>query len=417
MTYETDYDNMTIGDVQKLYMHIEKKELLKKYTFPKEPSKDGYYRIYVADSTKKSGRRQLFAKDLETLKDKVYQYEKGEQGKARKTFKDVFEIVLEEKLKYVKDREKRLSRQNTINRYRNDYNRYFSGTDFENRFIDEITKKEVENVVYLNLDRYELRLKAFKALKGILNTVFKKAFEEYWIQDNAYLRASFDKYLDMIAKDVDISKRFHPKEEVKRILDEVHAHQKEKPDYMPAYALELQMLCGGRRAEIPPLDKASIHEDCIEFSKELLTVKKFNGVPEHDEIVYHTKTYKDRFFPKYDALNEFLERFMAIHDKYHPDNDYLFPADNYLGIITNKTVYNYYRRVCKKLNITICQDEIKGTHSFRRNAITDVVNASNGNLVLASELFGNSPRVAEKNYFTGIDMEEAAKVLNKRKFG
>ena len=58
----------------------------------------------------------------------------------------------------------------------------------------------------------------------------------------------------------------------------------------------------------------------------------------------------------------------------------------------------------------------KGTHSFRRNAITDVVNASGGNIILASKLFGNSPEVEKKNYFTGIDMQDALECLNKRKF-
>lgn len=58
----------------------------------------------------------------------------------------------------------------------------------------------------------------------------------------------------------------------------------------------------------------------------------------------------------------------------------------------------------------------KGTHSFRRNAITDVVNASGCNIILASKLFGNSPEVAKKNYFTGIDMQDALECLNKRKF-
>ena len=43
-------------------MHIEKEEILKGYSFPSKPGKDGYYRIYVTDSTRKSGRRQLFAK-------------------------------------------------------------------------------------------------------------------------------------------------------------------------------------------------------------------------------------------------------------------------------------------------------------------------------------------------------------------
>lgn len=59
---------------------------------------------------------------------------------------------------------------------------------------------------------------------------------------------------------------------------------------------------------------------------------------------------------------------------------------------------------------------MKGTHSFRRNAITDVVNASGGNIILASNLFGNSPEVAKKNYYTGVNVDEALEVLNKRKF-
>lgn len=155
----------------------------------------------------------------------------------------------------------------------------------------------------------------------------------------------------------------------------------------------------------------------VEFSREQITVKKFNGVPEHCEIVEHTKTYKDRYFPRSNALNEFLERLMEVHDKYYPESEYLFPFDNDNGVISNNIVYNYYHRVCKKLNIKLSREEMKGTHSFRRNAITDVVNASGGNVILASSLFGNSPEVAKKNYYTGINMDEALEVLNKRKFG
>ena len=65
--------------------------------------------------------------------------------------------------------------------------------------------------------------------------------------------------------------------------------------------------------------------------------------------------------------------------------------------------------------IKISRAEIKGTHSFRRNAITDVVNSTGGNVVLASKLFGNSPEVACKNYYTGIDLNEALEALNNRK--
>lgn len=114
-------------------------------------------------------------------------------------------------------------------------------------------------------------------------------------------------------------------------------------------------------------------------------------------------------------MNSFLTRFLDLHKRYYSNTNYLFPADTENGVISNRAVYYYYRRICKKLGIEICKDKIKGTHSFRRNAITDVVNASGGNMIMASGLFGNSPAVAKKNYYTGIDMNAAADVLNQRK--
>ena len=50
-------------------------------------------------------------------------------------------------------------------------------------------------------------------------------------------------------------------------------------------------------------------------------------------------------------------------------------------------------------------------HAFRRNAITQVINQSNGNILMASKLFGNTPAVIKQNYYTGIDLEKAKEVL------
>ena len=71
-------------------------------------------------------------------------------------------------------------------------------------------------------------------------------------------------------------------------------------------------------------------------------------------------------------LNEYLGRLLTMLDTYYPGSEYLFPDKNTdLGVINNNTVYRLYSRICKKLGIKISRDEIKGTHSFRRNAITD----------------------------------------------
>lgn len=416
MTRQEEYGSMTIGDAQKLYMHIEKQQILNGYKFPTKPSKDGYYRIYVPDVSKKNGRRQLFAKSIEELEDAVYEFEKNHNTKRRKSFKDVFEISIDEKLRYIKNPDKLLSSQNTVNKIRSDYNRFFTGTEFENRFIDALTKAEIEDIIYFNLTRYDLRDKAVNAMKSILRSVFRLAFCQYWITDNVFERVDFNKFSGMIAPNVDVSKRAHSDEDLRRILDELHAHQKQKPHYIPAYALEMQILCAARRGEIPPLRFSDIHDKYIAISREQLTVKKFNDIPEYNIIVEHTKTYKDRHFPRYAALNEFLARFQEVHDRFYPDTDYLFPANTPTGVISNKAVYDYYLRILKKLNIKVCKDEIKGTHSFRRNAITDVVNASGGNIVMASKMFGNSPAVANNNYYTGLDFDQAAAVLDTRKF-
>ena len=416
MTDLTQYDNMSLRDAREIYMHIEKKELIKKYNIPARPGKDGYYRIYVKDPTKKGGRKQLFGKTLEELESKLYAFEKGVTGSARHTFAEVYELFLEDKLKYVKAEEKRVSRQNTINKNRSDYKRYFAGTEFEQKYIDSISKNDVEGIMFFNLERYTMRDKAMSSLKGILRSTFNFAYEQYWIADNLYTRMNFNKFNGMLEQNVSNDKRVHSEFDLKRILRAIHEHQEEKPCYMPAYALEMQILIGCRRGELAPLRRSDVLPEGIWISREQISVKKFNNVPEHWKIVDHTKTYKDRLFPLTDSLREFLTRLYAVLDRYYPNSPYLFPDSTELGVINNNTVYRLYYRICKQLGIKISREEIKGTHSFRRNAITDVVNATGGNVILASQLFGNSPAVAAKNYYTGVDTGTALTALNKRKF-
>ena len=171
-------------------------------------------------------------------------------------------------------------------------------------------------------------------------------------------------------------------------------------------------ICGLRRGEVPPLRWTDIHNNYILICREQLTIKKTENIPEHFEIVGHTKTYKNRKFPITDELEDFLKRLKNIHETYYPASEYLFPAKTENGCITNNCVYNYFRRICRKENIRISKEAIKGTHAFRRTRITEAINKSGGNIVMASELFGNSPEVAKKYYYTGIDLEEARGILN-----
>ena len=416
MTELKDYDNISLEDARDIYMYIEKNKILENYNFPERPGKDGFYRIYVEDSSKKAGRKQLCDKTVEGLKDKVYKYEKGVLKNTRKTFADAYEFAIEEKLKYVKDPEKMISRQNTVCVSRSSYKRYFAGTEFEGRFIDSLSKKDIEDIILYNLNRYDLREKAFNSMVGILRMTFQLSYEEYWIADNTFTRVNLKKFKDMLIPDVDIEKRVHSAKEVSKILEVLHEYHVKKPYYTPAWALELQIIIGARRGEIAPLRKSDVNDRYISITREQLTKRKFEGVPEHFVIVEHTKTYKNRMFPKTELVKDFMKRLEAMLDEYYPDSEYLFPDRNTeLGVINNNTVYRLYSRICRKLGIKISREEVKGTHSFRRNAITDVVNSTGGNVILASKLFGNSPAVACNSYYTGIDYDEAYEAVSKRK--
>ena len=64
------YDNLDLEGVRKLYMQLEKEEIIKQYTLPKKAGKDGYYRVNISAPTKKNGRTTISAKSIEDLKKK-----------------------------------------------------------------------------------------------------------------------------------------------------------------------------------------------------------------------------------------------------------------------------------------------------------------------------------------------------------
>lgn len=393
-----------LESARKLYEQAMKDAIVSQYTFPSHASSDGYYHVYVSDPSKKNGRRAVKAKTLEELKEKVYRHEKGENGTARKTFHEAFEALMDRKLSRVKDPEKKVSRANTVGKLRSDYKRYFVDTSFEKMYVDEISRKDIDRIICFNLEKYDLREKAASGLCSIIKQIMELAASKEWIERNPYPKVDYEEYRDMLLPPVPIIDRAHTDEELMKMRKFIREKQQRYPKYLAPYAFELQMIIGSRRGEIPPLAWSDIRNNMLLIYKEQLT-KKSNGTGEKESfvIVRHTKTGQDRSFPITEELSDFLERLRNVHRRYYPGSEYLFPADTPNGVITNNVVYNFYRRMCRSLHIPVSRDAIKGTHSLRRNAITDVLSASNGDIETTAQLFGNSPQVIRKYYNLGAD--------------
>lgn len=409
-TVTREYGRIDASWIREMYEEKMKEEILSRYNFPTKPSSDGFYHIYVKDAAK--GRRQFKASTLEILKTKVYEFVKEQEGLKSHTFKSCYEAAKALRTKRTKKNNKRYSLENTINRMDSDYKRFFEGTEFELKEIGEITKEDVEEFIEDALTRFDLRKKGFNNLKSLLKKTFDYAFKEYYTAENVYERCDLSQFADLIMDDVPITKRVHSAKEVEDILGYIHLYQAEHPDYIPSYALELQILIGARRGEIPPLTWDDISDDSIFIHRELVTLHKREGRDtDLHAIVEHTKNHSNRMFPMTEELKEFFDRLRDVHRMYYKDSSFLFPGGAITGTMTNNVVYKFYRKCCDKVGIKHTPGVVIGTHSFRRNAITRTVNKSGGNIYMASKLYGNSPRVAEANYYTGVDLDAARRLL------
>ena len=422
-------DSIRIANEREILMAMEKEALLKNIVFPQEPSTDGYYHLMLPDDSRKNGRRHIKARSVEDLREKAYRHILGLHGnpQVKRTFAEVYAMSQEELLKYVKGEDKLVSTRNTITRHRQTYDRFFKGTDFELRSIDQIDKRQIEDVILMNLKRFDLRNTAFVSMTTVLRTAFSYAFEHEWISDNPFVRINLkdSRFRNMLVEAVPLEERSYTDEEMRLIMNELHRVQKKKPDYLPAYALELQIICGLRRAEVCGLKFSDIQTDrksgepCLMIRRELLVIKKSEDNPKTKSILAeHTKTRKDRKLPIFDDLEDIIQRIIAVHRRYSLHSEFLFPRKEPVPgepkCISINTVYHFYHRMCERQGIELQADAIRGPHAFRRNKADEIENSAGGSPELASRLLGNTPRVLKQNYYDGVDMSTAKDVLNNR---
>ena len=86
-------DNRDIKDVTYVRERIEqmtRAEVLKNHPYKITHSKDGYWRTYVKDSSKKTGCRLIKKKTEESLKEELVKIYKTQNPQNKPTFKDVY---------------------------------------------------------------------------------------------------------------------------------------------------------------------------------------------------------------------------------------------------------------------------------------------------------------------------------------
>lgn len=296
-----------------------------------------------------------------------------------KTFKMSFEEWITQQKEYG------LS-SNSISRYKNDYRRFFDGTDFEKKDVSKVTTIDVTNFCILCAKRYTIKRKAFNNLFAIIRGVIDKEYFEGNIAEQAYLRVNkraIGRFLDKSVSENE--NRILDDKQADELLDRLHVWQAEKPYYIALYAVELAFYTGMRVGEISALKWSNINDDYIRINMS----EKYDR---EQKVFYisETKTGKERKFPMTDDIIGLLERVRAVESRNGWMGEFVFSNEN--GRVHCRVISECTRNQCLSIGM-----KPKSIHAIRRTFNSNL--RRNGvSETIAAQLLGHSPQVNRDNY-------------------
>ncbi len=294
---------------------------------------------------------------------------------------------------------------NTVSRYEYDYKRFFSGTDFEKKDIRNITEEDITIFIISKIKELNLKEKAGKALWGYISGVFRSARINKRIDDDPcrYVDTkSFFKFYNKESKPAE--SRVLNDAEIDMLMRRIESDHKEKPWYMPSYAVELSAYTGMRAGELSGLEWKNVFLDkkYIEISRS----EKYDRVKK-EYYMSSTKTGKSRRFPISAEIMDLFHRIKEVQREYGSYGDFVFSTSD--GQVHGKTISDCMRNKC----IQIGMGETKGIHAIRRT-VNSKIRCAGVSSTVAASLLGHTEEVNNSNYTYDITgMEYKMEVIEK----
>lgn len=315
-----------------------------------------YFLTYVFDDTKKNNRRQISAKTMQNLENKIYNdYLK----KQVRTFESVFEEW------YKTDYKKKVSKT-TYPRTKTDYNRFLKDTKFSKKSISKISTLDVEDFIHTAIIDFELKEQGFKNLKSLLNGVFKYAKKKKYITENPIDLAEFSTTNIIKPKKQYKEDVVFTNEERDLIKKEIQTDTTNYKNSVP-FAILLSFQLGLRVSELIALKWTDIKKNTIHIQRQEIcyTLEDENGKQTIHEVVDYTKTEEsDRILPLSPDALKILEDVKKWNKEHKIKSVYIFADKNGVNFNRQRINTRLYK-YCEKINISK-----KSSHKIRRSVIS-----------------------------------------------
>lgn len=273
--------------VADLVDEMKKSKVIEQHPFKiSEMQKHGepYFITYVTDETKPKNRRQISAKSRQLLENKIFEAYKQAEAKNIITFADVY-------LKFMQTEKVLTVENSTMQRYHNDYLKYYEKSDFAKRDITKITTHEVKLFYLKSIKGNNLTSHSFANMRSIAKQVFSYAVETDIIKSNPALDVT-------IASSAFTKTKKKKQAEVYNYTDkeiiENYIMANEHKNTVP-YGAVLNFQLGLRVGELVALKWSDISDDTVDISRmekvyRPLDIKTMQKLPTVHEIVEYTKT-------------------------------------------------------------------------------------------------------------------------------
>lgn len=373
--------------------NLMKNILAKVHSYEISKNKDGRWTTYVPDETKPEGRRKIKRTNkTDLLKYLVAFYQLDEKDKTEnRKFSDIYFEWVEYKKQFIgaSNRKRSLS-PSTIRRYERDYDNYIKDSRLASTRIEDITTPKLEEMLLEIIKKNDLKEKFASNILGYINQVMFYACRNRYIKENPadYMDRSLILSVCTFVPPKNDSDRVLTKGEFSALRSHVLYIQKQKPDYVPIFAIELAMYTGMRVGEIAALKWSCIDEENglihIDLSEHRLD---YSDRPS-EFVIGEPKNCRHRTFPMNDNIKHVFEKVKSI--RYSGENDFVFVREDG-SRYTGHNIGCAVDRISKEIGI-----KTLSIHGIRRT-VSSLLNEVLPRRVVA-ELLGHSERVNDQHY-------------------
>ena len=371
--------------IQEKMLMNERKKYLEKHPYKIWEGKDGKWYTYLP--CEENGRKLKRLANKKAIEDSIVSYYK--ELETDPTVEMIFNEWIDNKLNYNE------IKKQTYDRYKVDFERYFTNNkfvkDFHKRKIKSITEDDLECFIKTSIAKMELTQKAYSGMRILIIGIFKQAKKYTGISISSFM------------KDLDLSQRAFRKRIVRKeneVYQEAEAEKltmylKTQTDDMRCLGLLLLFQTGLRVGELCGLKVSDIGEKFIHVQRTEIKYKNDKGKWESTIQNFTKSEAGDRCIIINKNAMETLNKVLEIRG----DGEYLFCEDG--KRIRSNGFRRKLMRCCQQLEI-----EYKSNHKIRKTYGTMLIDGGVDDSIVAEQMGHTDISTTRKYYYFSNKSEE-----------